>query len=213
MTLFRQFIVRALVRDSRRSLATVAGLTLGVAVVIAIRLANAGSIRGFETALDVVAGKTSLEIVGAGVGVPDAQLEDLGWLREYGLVSPVIARTARLRGPDGVEHPLQVLGVDVLRDRPFREYQLLEFAQGGREPSAQELLALLLDSSSVVLTERFATRHGLGLESPVELIIGDRVPPDLRGRNGADAGGRFSCRACQARPRRRDRGTRACPRP
>ena len=175
MTLFRQFIVRALVRDSRRSLATVAGLTLGVAVVIAIRLANAGSIRGFETALDVVAGKTSLEIVGAGVGVPDAQLEDLGWLREYGLVSPVIARTARLRGPDGVEHPLQVLGVDVLRDRPFREYQLLEFAQGGREPSAQELLALLLDSSSVVLTERFATRHGLGLESPVELIIGDRV--------------------------------------
>ncbi|SVE52290.1 uncharacterized protein METZ01_LOCUS505144, partial [marine metagenome] len=28
---------------------TVAGLTLGVAVVIAIRLANTGSVRGFET--------------------------------------------------------------------------------------------------------------------------------------------------------------------
>jgi len=40
-----------------------------VAVVVAIRLANASSIRGFEAALDVVAGKTSLEIVGAGVGV------------------------------------------------------------------------------------------------------------------------------------------------
>ncbi len=175
MTLFRQFILRALLRDPRRSLATVAGVTLGVAVVLAIRLANTGSIRGFETALDVVAGKTSLEIVGAGVGVPDAQLADLGWLREYGLVSPVIARTARLRAPDGTEHPLQVLGVDVLRDRPFREYQLLEFAQGGREPSAQELLALLLDSRSVVLTERFASRHGIDLDGSVQLIIGDRV--------------------------------------
>ena len=175
MTLFRQFIVRALVRDPRRSLATVAGLTLGVAVVIAIRLANAGSIRGFETALDVVAGETSLEIVGAGVGVPDAQLADLGWLRDYGLVSPVIARAARLRTPDGIEHPLQVLGVDVLRDRPFREYRLVEFARGGREPSAQELLALLLDSRSVVLTERFATRQGIALDSTVELVIGDRV--------------------------------------
>ena len=175
VTLFRQFIVRALVRDPRRSLATVAGLTLGVAVVIAIRLANAGSIRGFEAALDVVAGQTSLEIVGAGVGVPDGQLEHLGWLRDYGLVSPLIARTARLRAPDGTEQPLQVLGIDVLRDRPFREYQLVEFARGGRDPSAQELLALLLDSRSVVLTERFATRHGIELGSAVELVIGDRV--------------------------------------
>ncbi len=175
MTLFRQFIVRALVRDPRRSLATVAGLTLGVAVVIAIRLANAGSIRGFETALDVVAGQTSLEIVGAGVGVEDAQLAEMGWLREYGLVSPVIARPARLRTPDGSEHPLQVLGVDVLRDRPFREYQLVEFARGGREPSAQALLVLLLDARSVVLTERFATRHGIRLDSTVALVIGDRV--------------------------------------
>ena len=68
MTLFRQFIVRALLRDRPRTVVTVVGLTLGVAVVVAIRLANASSIRGFETALDVVAGKTALEIVGAGVG-------------------------------------------------------------------------------------------------------------------------------------------------
>jgi putative ABC transport system permease protein len=153
----------------------VAGLTLGVAVVIAIRLANAGSIRGFEAALDVVAGQTSLEIVGAGVGVPDAQLANLGWLRDYGLVSPLIARTARLRAPDGTEQPLQVLGIDMLSDRPFREYQLVEFARGGRDPSAQELLGLLLDARSVVLTERFAVAHAIGLGSAVELVIGDRV--------------------------------------
>ena len=82
MTLFRYFIVRALRRDATRCFVTVAGLTLGVAVVLAIRLANESSVRGFEAALDVVAGQTSLEIVGAGVGVPEAALQELGWLRE-----------------------------------------------------------------------------------------------------------------------------------
>ena len=175
MTIFRQFIVRALLRDRARTVVSVVGLTLGVAVVVAIRLANASSIRGFETALDVVAGTTSLEIIGSGVGVPETQLRDIGWLHEYGRVSPVIDRTARVLAPDGSESPVRVLGVDVLRDRPFREYRLLQFAESGRDPRPQELLALLLDPTSIVLTERFAARHAIQLDMPVQLIIGDRV--------------------------------------
>ncbi len=91
VTLFRQFIVRALVRDPRRSLATVAGLTLGVAVVIAIRLANAGSIRGVVAAPDVVVGQNALELVGAGVGVPEVVLDPIGMFRCTGAVSLVHA--------------------------------------------------------------------------------------------------------------------------
>jgi putative ABC transport system permease protein len=175
MTLFRQFILRPLLLDRTRSLVTVAGLTLGVAVVIAVRLASAGSIRGFEAALDAVAGKTSLEVIGAGVGVPEVQLATLGWLRDYGQVSPVIDRTARIQAPDGTTHMLRVLGVDILRDRPFREYRLLRFARDGREPRLQELLALLLDSKSVVLTERFAGRHGIDIDTSVQWLIGDTL--------------------------------------
>ena len=173
MTLFRRFIVRALRRDPVRGLVTVAGLTLGVAVVVAIRLANTASVRGFETALEVVAGRTSLEIAGAGVGVPEAQLAAMGWLREYGRVSPVIDRTARLETPDGAGHRLRVLGVDVLRDRPFREYRLLRFSRQGREPRPQELLDVLLDPASIVLTERFARRQGIDVGAPVRLVVGD----------------------------------------
>lgn len=173
MALFRRFIVRALARDPARGLVTVAGLTLGVAVVVAIRLANAASVRGFETALDVVAGRTSLEIVGAGVGVPERQLADMGWLRQYGRVSPVIEAAARLAAPDGSVHRMRVLGMDVLRDRPFREYQLLRFSREGREPRPQELLATLLDPAAVVLTERFARQRGLDIDTPVTLLVGD----------------------------------------
>ena len=175
MTLFRYFIVRALRRDATRCFVTVAGLTLGVAVVLAIRLANESSVRGFEAALDVVAGQTSLEIVGAGVGVPEAALRELGWLREYGQVSPVIDRTARIGAPDGTETAVRVLGIDILRDQPFRDYRLLQLSQLGRQARPQELLGLLLDQSSIVLTQRFAERHGIALETPVQLLIGDTV--------------------------------------
>ena len=53
--------------------ATLAGIALGVAVVVAIRLANGASLRGFETALDTMSGRASLEIVGTGVGVDETR--------------------------------------------------------------------------------------------------------------------------------------------
>ena len=52
-------------------MATIASLAVGVAVVVAIQLANASSVRGFSTALDALAGRTSLEITVPGVGVDE----------------------------------------------------------------------------------------------------------------------------------------------
>ncbi len=176
MTLFRRFIGRALWRDPVRTAVTIAGLTLGVAVVLAIRLANTGSVRGFERALELVAGRTSLELVGAGVGVAEPTLAELGWLRDYGRVSPLIDRTALVRAPDGTEWPVRVLGVDILRDQPFREYRLLEVAEDALgEVRPQDFLELLVDPGSLILTERFASRHGLALGGAAELVVGDVV--------------------------------------
>ena len=72
------------------------GVSLGIAVVIAIQLTNASSVRGFETALETVAGKTSIEIIGTGTGVDETLLPQLGWLREFGIISPVIEGNAAL---------------------------------------------------------------------------------------------------------------------
>mgnify|MGYP001066766940 FL=1 len=57
MRLFHQFIIRQLAREPLRSAATVLGVALGIAVVIAIRMANDSSLRGFTTALDAMSGK------------------------------------------------------------------------------------------------------------------------------------------------------------
>jgi putative ABC transport system permease protein len=183
--LFSWFILRRLRLDAARTALTVIGVALGVAVVLAIRLANASALGGFSASLDLVAGKTSLEVIGVGTGVDETRLAALGWLREWGDVSPVIESEALAMVEGGRAEAVRVLGVDVLREQPFREYQLLDLGRQDRRQTVQGLLSLLVEPTSVVITERFARRHGLTVEtadasrtrerSTLRLAIGDRV--------------------------------------
>jgi putative ABC transport system permease protein len=173
--LFAQFILRHLTQERLRCAATVLGIALGIAVIIAIQLTNASSVRGFATALETMAGKTSLEIVSAGPGFDELRLRELGWLRTYGQLSPVIEADAAAKTATGATESLRVLGVDILRDRPFRDYNLLEFAERGKPPSRQEFLNLLVDPRSLILTEKFARRHGLRVGDALELTCGDQA--------------------------------------
>src|SRR5688500_18117847 len=115
--LFRWFILRRLVQEPLRSTTTALGVALGVAVVVAIQLTNASSLRGFETALNTVSGRTSLEVVGTSVGVDETRLTDLGWLRDFGDVAPVVEGEVVLRGNGRPRETLRVFGIDILRDR------------------------------------------------------------------------------------------------
>jgi putative ABC transport system permease protein len=173
--LFSWFILRRLRLEALRSALTVAGVALGVAVVLAIRLANASALGGFSAALDAVAGKTSLEVIGVGLGVDEPRLAGLGWLREWGDVSPVIESEAMALVSDARAEAVRVLGVDVLRDQPFREYRLLDLGAATGTDTAQGLLGLLVEPTSIIVTERFARRHGLEVAGVVRLAIGDRV--------------------------------------
>lgn len=190
MPLFRWFILRRIRQDAARTALTVAGIALGVAVVIAIRMANASALGGFAEALDTVAGKTSLEVSGAGVGVDEDRLATLGWLREWGEVSPVVEGDAFAGLSGGRGESMRVLGIDILRDQPFREYRLLDVGSSSSaaeaasvppavpaQPPAQQVLSLLIDPGSVIITASFADRHGLRVGSTLSLAIGDSLRP------------------------------------
>ena len=45
MTLFNRFILRRLAEDRARTATTILGIALGIAVILAIQLANASSVR------------------------------------------------------------------------------------------------------------------------------------------------------------------------
>ncbi|MBK8315343.1 MAG: ABC transporter permease [Acidobacteria bacterium] len=175
MRLFKQFILRHLRNEKLRSLATILGIALGIAVVIAIRMTNDSSLRGFEKAIETVSGRTSLEITGAGTGLDELQLNRLEWLRDYGQVSPVIEGDAEVRLASGRTEAIRVLGVDVLRDTKFRDYRILEFAEKRRDPRPQEFLELLLDPQSLIITEKFASRHALKVGDRLKVTFADKA--------------------------------------
>lgn len=180
LTLFRQFILRSLTREKLRAVITVLGISVGVGVAIAIRLANASALESFRTATDSIAGETSIQITGTAGRFDEMLISDLGWLRAYGQMSPVITGYAMIeldsqsRGANETRDVfLQVLGVDVLRDRLLRRYRLLRVNDVGTEPSGRELLGLLADPKSVVLTEQFARRRGISIGNRISLLIGE----------------------------------------
>src|SRR5688572_31587660 len=193
MRLFHQFIMRPLAGEKIRTLTTMVGVALGIAVVIAIQLTNASSVRGFSTALETVAGKTAIEIVGAGTGVDEARLPELSWLRAFGVISPVIEGSAALVVGDlnfttrRQLEAVKILGIDILRDQPFRDYQLLQLQRlesdglSRRPPNddytTQQFLEILTNERSVVITEKLARRRNYQIGGEMRLMIGDRVLP------------------------------------
>ena len=202
MFLFSRFILRQVARDPVRTAITALGVALGVAVVVAVRMANDSSVRGFSAALEAMSGHAGLEVQGSATGVPEATLAGLGWLREYGSVSPVLEgdAVARVPGPafrsaagrrpeDAPDSPpagspgerdaglVRILGIDILRDRALRDYQLLDLTGTSRQPTSQEFLGLLSEPRAVVVTARFAARHGLTVGDGFSLVVDDTVRP------------------------------------
>ena len=182
LQLFKQFIVRSLTRSRLRSFATVAAITVGVAVMVAIRLANNSVTETFRAAVDAVGGETSLRIRGVAGRFDEQRFAELDGLLPGAVFSPAISTTAMVVGtnaePDATNpfprgELLQVLGVDVLQDFDVRDYDVLKTADGATR-SARETLTLLTDPRTVILTERFLRRHDLRVGDPILLTFGSQ---------------------------------------
>ena len=175
--LFRQFIVRSLAREKLRTSLIVLGISLGVGVMVAVRLANSSALASFRAATESIAGETTLEITGVTGRFAELTVRDLQWLDTYGHMSPVIdgyAMTESSRQDSTPGEFLHVLGVDILRDRSLRRYQLLRLSEEARETTTREFLLLLVDPQAIILTEKFARRFNLSIGSSLPLLIGDR---------------------------------------
>ena len=171
--LFRTVIFRYLVTERIRALVTLLGVALGVAVVLGIRLTNESSMRGFDTAMGAVSGRTALEITGKAGFLPESKIADLHWLRDHGVATPIVEADATLELGENQTEMIRVLGIDALRDPALRDYQMSADMAAMVAPT--ELLTALGAPESIIITEKMASRHGLKVGSEVKLTIGDRA--------------------------------------
>jgi putative ABC transport system permease protein len=172
VSLLRRSGWRHLLRHRWQSALAILGITLGVAVVLAVELANQSARRAFALSLEQIEGRASHRLVGNS-GLLDErlyrQLRTVDGLRD---IAPVIAGKVALRG-----ETFTLLGVDPLAERPLRS---LLPAIG----SAQ-VRTLMTTPGAVIVPRVAADRLGIAQDEILELeITGERRPVTVAGIGG-----------------------------
>jgi putative ABC transport system permease protein len=169
-SIFSSSLLRASYRYMRRRLWQTAlmlfGVALGVAVVVAIDLANGSARRAFELSTQAVTGRATHQVQGGPTGVAEdlyARMRVDWGLRQS---APVVEGMGVAVGLD--QQPMRILGVDPFAERPFRDY-----FQGARLdlPSFERFFT---HSRATILSERTATAYGLKPGDRFQLQVNDR---------------------------------------
>lgn len=161
--------LRHIQRRRAQSLLVILGIALGVAVIIAIDVANASASRAFQLSTDAVAGRATHRIVGGPGGVPEEVYRTLRVELGARPVAPVVEGYVRLRSLE--EQPVRLLGVDAFAEPPFRNY--LGTPESGVPIEA--VSALITEPNTALVSETFAQRHGLQSGAVVQVEVGAKV--------------------------------------
>ena len=149
-----------------RTVLTMAGIVLGVAVFVGMHTANQSVLAAFHRTIDRIAGQTQLQISAGEPGFDEGVLEKVQNVPEVRAASPVIEASVSIGNAN-----LLVLGVDMLGDRSLRTYDL----EGSDE--LDDPLVFLAQADSLIVTKTFATEHGFKIGSRVPMLTmdGERV--------------------------------------
>ncbi len=164
------------------------GIMLGVAVVIAVDLANASASRAFDLSTEAVTGRATHQISGGPEGLDEALYTRLRLSGAVQAEAPILSQYVTSPQSPGV--PLQLLGVDPFAEAPFRSYlQAPEAAAGGPGTSSARPAAQTLDLS-LFLTQPGAVLISTGLAERLGLQPCEGGRPQEACRLLLDTGGR-----------------------
>jgi putative ABC transport system permease protein len=161
------FVLRDLQRNWIRTFLTVFGIALGVAVMLSINLANGTALSRFRESIDLVAGKSNLQIASKSTPELDERvLVQLAPMRGTLKYTPVIDENAVV--PNGDQSDVaQVLGVDMFADPEFRPFTI-GGGSGGEEIS-------IFNRDAAYIGAKFAERHHLKVGDHFEVLMNDRA--------------------------------------
>ncbi len=159
---------RYLLRHPWQSALMVLGITLGVAVAVAVDLANASATRAFDYSTDAVAGRATHQIVAGPQGLDETLYVDLRRQGPSGgsiPTAPIVTNYAY--SPRLGDRPFQLLGVDPFAEAPFRSY-----LWGAGEAPVAGLTDLLTRPGAILLASDTAAYYGLAPGDRLTLEVG-----------------------------------------
>ncbi|HSH79617.1 MAG TPA: FtsX-like permease family protein [Herpetosiphonaceae bacterium] len=164
--------LRHLARHPWQLALSILGVALGVAVVVAIDLANSSAKRAFTISTETITGRATHQIVGGSSGIDETlynRLEAPGLAAKAPVVEGYVSIPEDAPREPG--RPLRLLGIDPFSEPPFRAF--LAPAEGTTGEKTFELL--LSQPGSVILSSDMATALGTEVGQAVDAEVSGRA--------------------------------------
>ncbi len=171
--LFHYYIVRDLARNPIRTGLTITGVALGIAVVVGVQLANDRAIGSFNDSLRILGGGADLQITANGLQLDENLIGDLDWVWDIGALTAIVEGRIDL---DDSPNPLgresiQVFGIDLLSDAPFRTYMMPEGGNLGLDITREEYIDLLINPDTIIIPSVLAEDLGVVVGDTVRFLV------------------------------------------
>jgi putative ABC transport system permease protein len=149
----------------------VLGIAIGVAVIVAVDLANASARKAFLLSMDAVTGEASHQIVGGPRGIEEQTYVQLRVDHGVQNIAPVVAGSVFVNGAS-----MQVLGVDLFAEQVIRNFTAR--STGGTDiggASSESLFrGLLTLPGAAMLSKAGAVSMGIEVGDNFEIVAGGR---------------------------------------
>lgn len=156
-------------RRPAQSIFFIIGVGLGVAMIVAIDLANGAADRAFSLSTEAVAGKTTHQIVGGPSGLEEDIYISLRQQLGYRLSAPIVEGYVVAEELD--MQPMRLLGVDSFAESPFRNY--LENDSTGFADN-NGFTAFIVQPNTVLLSAVLANQYNLSVGDFLHIQVGGR---------------------------------------
>ena len=159
--------LRYLLRRPLQAILCILGVALGVAVVVAIDLANSSASRAFTLSTETVAGRATHQVIGSSTGLNEDIYQRIKVDLGVDEAAPVIDGYATAVELD--QQPLHILGVDLFAEAPFRSY----LGEGIGQMNLTSFAQFLTAPDAMLIGDATAQHYGLRVGAHVTLRIGD----------------------------------------
>jgi len=142
------------------------GISVGVAVIVAVDLANASARKAFLLSMDALTGAATHQVIGGPRGVREDVYTMLRVTHGMNSIAPVVEGTVTIDGAS-----VSLIGVDLFAEQAIREFTGEARAPESDTSASETLLRGFLTRPGVVTTsEATAREFGLAVGATFELI-------------------------------------------
>jgi putative ABC transport system permease protein len=194
--LFNGLVLRHAALHAGRTALTVASVAIGVALTVAVRIADASATDSFTGAANTVAGGTALQIVSDAGQIRDDELMRVRSIPGVASVSPIVSGSIAVQEPSACRATaggqrcstpagFDLVGVDLLAAAGLDA--------GSSAPPIErsggiKISAGIFRRGRVIVSSGLAQRLGLKLDSRFDAVAGSRTVPLVVGAVADDSG-------------------------